>query len=220
MTRRRLHVRTVVTALAVVAVGCSDVDRIADYRELQGQLSEEAQTVWEVIPLSVAEVSSVAVAFDGRNVEATQAGPGRWATADADPVIQSLMFDVERVLFPLRSYRRLAVDGDDPAFGLSDSTLAVSVRTAAGGDWRVVLGAATFSGGGHYARLDGDPHVYVVIPKVVDSLKSVALGEKIDRGIDPRFAAALNELQLVTTEEGDLNPWLAQVLDYEDREDE
>ena len=216
MTFRFLHLMTAVAVSAVVAIGCSDVDRIADYRELQGQLSEEAQTIWEVIPLSVDEVAGVAVAFDGHSVDVTRSGPGRWATADGDPVIQSLMFDLERVLFPLRSYRRLTVDGDDPAFGLRDSTLGVSVRTA-GGDWRVVLGAETFSGGGHYARLDGDPHVYTVIPKVVDSLKSLALGEKVDRGIDPRFAAALNELQLVSAEEGDLNPWLAQVLEYEDR---
>ena len=150
-------------------------------------------------------------------MEVTRAGPGRWATADADPVIQSLMFDVERVLFPLLAYRRLSVDGDDPAFGLRDSVLGVSVHTPAGDRWRVSFGAETFSGGGHYARLDGDPHVYVVIPKVLDSLESVALGEKIDRGIDPRFAAALNELQLVTMEEGELNPWLAQVLEHEGR---
>ena len=217
MSLRIRHLRTAATALALVAVGCSDVDRIADYRELQGQLSEESQAVWEVIPLSADEVSSLAVGFEGRLTEVTRAGPGRWVAADADPVVPSLMFDVERVLFPLRSYRQLPVDGDDPAFGLADSTLAVTVRTASGRNWRVSFGAETFSGGGHYARLSGDPHVYVVIPKVVDSLKSVAAGEKIDRGIDPRFAAALNELQLVTVDEADLNPWLAQVLEHEDR---
>lgn len=217
MSVRGRYVPTAVAALVLVTVGCSDVDRIADYRELQGQLSEEAQTVWEVVPLRAQQVSSVAVEFEGRVVEVAQTGPGRWATDDADPVVQSLMFEVERVLFPLRSYRRLAVDSDDPAFGLRDSALVVSVRTAAGDDWRVRFGAGTFSGGGHYASLDGDPHVYVVIPKVIDSLKSVAVGEKIDRGIDPRFAAALNELQLVTVEEEDLNPWLAQVLEHEDR---
>ena len=208
---------TAVTALALVAIGCSDVDQIAEYRELQGQLSEESQTVWEVVPLTAEDVDNVVVEFEGRTVEVSQVGPGRWATADADPVIQSLMFDVERVLLPLRSYRQLSVNGDDPAFGLRDSVLGVSVYTASGDRWRVRFGAETFSGGGHYARLDGDPHVYTVIPKVIDSLKSVAAGEKIDRGIDPRFAEALNELQLVTVEEEDLNPWLAQVLDHEGR---
>ncbi len=208
---------TAVIAFALVAIGCSDVDHAADYRELQGQLSEESQTIWEVLPLAAEEVDSVAVDFEGRTVEVTQAGPGLWSTADANPVIQSLMFDVERVLFPLRSYRRLLVDGDDPAFGLRDSLLRVSVHTATGDRWRVSFGAETFSGGGHYARLDGDPHVYTVIPKVIDSLKSVAVGEKIDRGIDPRFAEALNELQLVTVEEEELNPWLAQVLEHEGR---
>ena len=204
-------------APAVVAIGCSDVDRAAEYRELQSRLSEESQTIWEVVPLRAEEVDSVTVEFQDRTVEVNRAGPGRWTTADGDPVIGSLMFDLERVLFPLRSYRRLSVDGDDPAFGLRDSTLGVSVETAAGDRWRVGFGAETFSGGGHYARLDGDPHVYTVIPKVIDSLKSVAAGEKIDRGIDPRFAAALNELQLVTVPEGDINPWLAQVLDHEGR---
>ncbi len=217
MSPRAWQLRTAATALALVAIGCSDVDRAADYRELQGQLSEEAQTIWEVLPLRADEVDGVAVEFEGRLVEVTRVGPGRWLADDADAVATSLMFDLERVLFPLRSYRRLPVDGDDPAFGLRDSTLGVSVRTTAGDRWRVSFGDETFSGGGHYARLDGDPHVYTVIPKVIDSLKSVALGEKIDRGIDPRFAAALNELQLVTVEEEDLNPWLAQVLDHEGR---
>ncbi len=217
MSRRVRRMCTALSALALVAVGCSDVDQIAEYRELQGQLSEESQTVWEVVPLRSEEVDSLAVEFEGRTVEVARIGPGRWTTADADPVIQSLMSDVERVLFPLRSYRRLAVNGDDPAFGLRDSVLGVSVHTAAGDRWRVSFGDETFSGGGHYARLDGDPHVYTVIPKVIDSLKSVAVGEKIDRGIDPRFAEALNELQLVTVEEEALNPWLAQVLDHEGR---
>ena len=217
MSRRVRWLCTALSTLALVAIGCSDVDRIAEYRELQGQLSEESQTVWEVLPLSAEDADSVIVEFEGRTVEVSQVGPGRWTTADADPVIQSLMFDVERVLFPLRSYRQLAVNGDDPAFGLRDSTLGVSVHTVAGDRWRVSFGTETFSGGGHYARLDGDPHVYTVIPKVIDSLKSVAAGEKIDRGIDPRFAEALNELQLVTVEEEDLNPWLAQVLDHEGR---
>ena len=217
MSRRVRRLCTAATALALVAIGCSDVDRAAEYRELQGQLAEESQTVWEVVPLRTEQVDSVAVEFEGRTVEVTQVGPGRWTAADANPVIQSLMIDVERVLFPLLSYRRLSVDGDDPGFGLRDSTLGVSVHTAAGHRWRVSFGAETFSGGGHYARLDGDPHVYTVIPKVIDSLKSVALGEKIDRGIDPRFAEALNQLQLVTVEEEELNPWLAQVLDHEDR---
>lgn len=204
-------------AQALATIGCADVDRAAEYRELQGQLSEESQTVWEVVPLRAEEADRVIVEFQERVVEVDRAGAGRWTTPDADPLVQSLMFDAERVLFPLRSYRRLSVDGDDPAFGLRDSVLGVSVYTASGERWRVGFGAETFSGGGHYARLDGDSHVYVVIPKVIDSLKSVALGEKVDRGIDPRFAAALNELQLVTVEEGDLNPWLAQVLDHEGR---
>lgn len=217
MSRRVRWLCTALTALALVAIGCSDVDHAAEYRELQAQLSEESQTIWEVLPLATEDVDSVVVEFEGRTVEVTQAGPGRWTTADADPVIQSLMFDVERVLFPLRSYRQLSVNGDDPAFGLRDSTLGVSVHTTAGDRWRVSFGTETFSGGGHYTRLDGDPHVYTVIPKVIDSLKSVALGEKIDRGIDPRFAAALNELQLVTVEEEELNPWLAQVLEHEGR---
>ncbi|MDE0668192.1 MAG: hypothetical protein F4236_09630 [Acidimicrobiia bacterium] len=206
---------TVAAAAAAVALGCSDIDRAAEYRELQAQLSEESQTIWEVVPLSPEQVDSVVVQFEGRTVEVRQAGPRRWVTAEDDPVIQSLMFDLERVLFPLLSYRRLSIDGDNPAFGLRDSTLGVAARTPAGDSWRVMFGAETFSGGGHYARLDGDPHVYTVIPKVIDSLKSVALGERVDRGIDPRFAAALNELQLVTVEEEDLNPWLAQVLDHE-----
>lgn len=217
MSVRAWHRRAAVTVVALAVAGCSDVDRIADYRELQGQLSEESQTIWEVLPLSAEEVDSVAVEFEERVVEVTHAGPGRWIADDADPVVPSLMFDLERVLFPLRSYRRLSVDADDPAFGLRDSTLGVSVQTTAGDRWRVTFGAETFSGGGHYARLDGDPHVYTVIPTVIDSLRSVASGEKVDRGIDPRFAAALNELVLVTVEEEDLNPWLAQVLDHEGR---
>ncbi len=217
MSVRAWKLRTVAAALALVAIGCSDVDQAADYRELQDQLSEESQTIWEVLPLEADQVAGVAVEFEGRVTEVTRAGPGRWVGDESNAVATALMFDLERVLFPLRSYRQLAVDGDDPAFGLRGSTLAVSVRTAAGDRWRVSFGVETFSGGGHYARLDGDPHVYTVIPKVIDSLKSVALGEKVDRGIDPRFATALNELQLVTVEEEELNPWLAQVLEHERR---
>ena len=52
MSLRAWQLRTAATALALVAIGCSDVDQAEDYRDLQDQLSEESQTIWEVLPSS------------------------------------------------------------------------------------------------------------------------------------------------------------------------
>ena len=207
-----------VMGLLALAFGCSDIDQAAEYRELQSQLTFESQEIWEVLPLDAADVERVVVYSDDRNVEVRRSGSGQWISEQgAAAVTGSLMFDVQRVLFPLLSYRQLTVDSTDPAFGLRDSSLGVTVHTWELGMWDVQFGAVTFTGGGHYAKLGHDPRVYTVIPRVIDGLLSVLLAEKVDRGIDPRFAAALNELQLVTVDEEELNPWLAQVLEYEDQ---
>ncbi len=210
-----------VCSCAVIAhlgtlISCSDIDMAQNYRELQSQLSEESQRIWEVISHDVDDVERVLVESAGKTVEVIRTDQGLWSPGTgAKEVSASLMFEAERVVFPMRSYRRLNVDASDPAFGFGDNDLSATIRTLVGTS-KVRFGRTTFSGGGIYASLENDPAVYVVIPAVADSLLSVWLGEKVNRGIDPRFAEALNQLQLVTVEEEKLNPWLAQVIEFQD----
>ena len=207
-----------IAALAVVAAlgsACSNLDEVSEYREL-GEEVEDSNRVWQVVPAEVDEVARVVVS-DGVDSVEVRRSSGFWTPGQgADDVSAALMFEAEDIFAPMLAYRQLEVDATSPEFGLVDSNLVVTVETATGASWQVRLGGPTPSGYGYYALRSDDPYVYTVIPQVVDDANGLLIGEKIVRPPDPRLVEALEELANPERLEEEVNPWLAQVLDYEE----
>jgi hypothetical protein len=121
------------------------------------------------------------------------------------------MQESEPALLPLLAYRRLAVDASDPAFGLIGASLALIVQTQTAQQWQVKFGGPSPTGAGYYAQVDGDPSVYAVVPSVVNDLRSILAGKKIEPPPDPSVQQVLNSETQTHDPEEVTNPWLAQV---------
>jgi hypothetical protein len=78
----------------------------------------------------------------------------------------------------------------------------------------VAIGGTSFSGAGSYARREGDPdHVYLLVRRTVDDLRSVLHGERINTPRSEQETKVLNESTNDSDPEEVTNPWLAQVLE-------
>lgn len=202
-----------VALVAAAAAACSDVDHVAEYRALQGQVAEEATRTWAVVPAAPAGVERVVVEGGGRRVEVRRSADGLWAPGEgATATSASLMSEAQAQLLPLSAYRRLAVDAAQPDFGLTGEGTTLTVDAAGGGHWRVRLGALTPTGGGHYAQREGDAFVYTVAPRVVDLAASLLAGTVVERPADPRLQQIREFEDRTVDPEEVTNPWLAQAL--------
>jgi hypothetical protein len=137
-----------------------------------------APTVLDVEP---ATVRRIAVVVAGRRAEFLQTAQRVWhPAAGATEQGAALLLGAEERLFPLRAYRRLHVDVADPAFGLAEPTATLTVETGDGETREVSVGAATFNGGGFYARLGGGGDaVYLLARSVLADLRSLAEGRPV-----------------------------------------
>lgn len=200
-----------VIAAVLVGASCSDVDEAAEYRELAAATS--AQRVFAAIPVGVDDAYRV-VARDGEQVaEVLRSATGSWQPGEgATDVGAAMMAEAEDVLLPTLAYRRLPVDATDPQFGLVEAEVVLAVETRTAEEFRLRIGGPTPNGGGYYAGLDGDARVYVVIPQVLDYVRSIAIGDRVVRPMSEDYAAALAAVDETGESEEVTNPWLAQVL--------
>ena len=112
------------------------------------------------------------------------------------------------------AYRRLDADPHGADFGLADPQLVVRIQNAAGEEQVVAVGATTFSGAGSYARRDGDAgHVYLLVRRTVDDLRSVLRGERVNTPRSEEEQKLANESAEDSDPEEVTNPWLAQALE-------
>jgi hypothetical protein len=75
------------------------------------------------------------------------------------------------------------------------------------------VGAATFSGAGYYARRDGDrDHVYLLVRRTVDDLRSLVRGVRVDSPRTEQETKITGESEEDADPEEITNPWLTQVL--------
>ena len=208
--------RTAIAGLAaglVVAVtACSDVDEAAEYRQLAEQ-SAQSRTIYEAVPVDADDAYRVVVNDGAVEVEVLHSDAATWrAGTGATDVGVAMMAEAEAVLLPTLAYRRLAVDADDSQFGLTASDVSMTVETRTSQRFHLTLGGQTPNGGGYYARLDDDPGVYVVIPQVLDYIRSIAAGDRIVRPMSDDYIAALAAVDETGEPEVVTNPWLAQVI--------
>jgi hypothetical protein len=162
-----------------------------------------------VLAVGPSAVQRLTVASGGRHVELAHAGGAWTAGAGASVVTVGLISDAEERLFPLRAYRSLAADPSSPEFGLADPEIRLRVTGTDGRDHDVALGQPTFTNGGVYAQRSGEPgRVYMVPRRMMDDLRSLVAGRRIDTPDD--FARTIRE----KTPDGDTRSWwLRQALD-------
>jgi hypothetical protein len=207
---------SLLAVLALVGVaglaGCSRLDPIKPYRQLQAQTRPDANRIYQVVAAQPDDVYQFLVTSGGQRVELLHSPGGVWNPGQgATEETAALMQESEPALLPLLAYRRLAVDASDPAFGLIGASLTFTVQTQTAQQWQVKIGGPSPTGAGYYAQVHGDPSVYTVVPSVVNDLRSILAGKKLEGPLDPSVQQVLNSETETHDPEEVTNPWLAQV---------
>jgi hypothetical protein len=175
----RIHplVRVAVPALCVslLVVGAA-----ATSRALTGRRTEAPPA--SVLALSSSEVRRIAIDSGDRHVELARSDTGTWTgVAGASPETEGLMSEIQERLFPLQGYRSLAADTGSPEYGLVAPQITFRVQDTRGEEHRVLLGAATFTNGGVYARRSTEAgRLYLVPRRMMDDLRSLLAGRRVD----------------------------------------
>jgi hypothetical protein len=209
MNRLRTHRTALLLApgMLLVAFGVGAWSRSATH------VSHKATP--EVLPVQASAVRHVTVQAGATKLAFARAADGAWSgEAGVPPQSTTLLSDAEERLFPLRAYRTLPVDTDQPEFGLVPAQITLTVGDGAGAQRTVLFGGPTFSTGGVYARRADDPgHVFLVPRRMMDDLRGVLAGQAVAVTNDiPGKIRAINEKQQAA--EGDnVSWWLRQVLD-------
>ena len=199
-------------ALRVVASSLCVVVAVAGAAAVSRSMTKERkdEPPATVLPVSPSEVRRIAVESGGGHVELTRSGAGSWSgAAGASPELEGLMSGIEERLFPLRAYRTLAADTSSPEYGLGNPEITFRVEDTRGQAHEIVLGAATFTSGGVYARRSTDGgRLYLVPRRMMDDLRSLATGRRVDAPND-----LPDKLREATPKQDPTSWWLRQVLD-------
>jgi hypothetical protein len=164
----------------------------------------------DVVAMAPADVQRITVASDTGRAELTRATDGSWTAAPGTSrVAAALMPEVEERLFPLQAYRSLAGDSASPEFGLVEPEITFTVADRRGRRHRVLLGAATYTNGGVYARKATEAgRLYLVPRRMMDDLRSLVAGQRIDAPND-----LPEQLQEKTPRHDGTSWWLRQAVD-------
>jgi hypothetical protein len=212
--RRRLPARLVVTVMAAaVLAGCSSGAK--SKAEVAAPAKPAQPTVFPVVDLPPGQVHRLAVEGQGLAVALVRTSSATWLAEPPTPDASvSLMAESEDEILPVSAFRRINADPQSAEFGLAEPALVVRIQNAGGEEQVVAIGGTSFSGAGSYARREGDPdHVYLLVRRTVDDLRSVLRGERINTPRSEQETKILNESTEDTDPEEVTNPWLAQVLE-------
>jgi hypothetical protein len=174
------------------------------------------------INVTPAAVATVTFTAQGRTATITQDDglwtPGMGATVQAATMLTTT---ADR-FFPLNAYRILTnVNNADPAYGLTapnavkecGAVCSVAVSDTKGHTWKLTVGKPSFNGGGFYARVDGDPKLYLITSTAVADIISEATGQAFQFPESPKYKKVDAALNAVGQEdEPDYDPYLVQVL--------
>jgi hypothetical protein len=199
-------------AAAVLTAGCSSG---GGDTEAAAPTSPAQPPVYPVVDVAPAQVHRVAVEGEGRSVALIRSSSATWLAEPPTPeTAVSLMAESEDEILPLQAFRRLDADPHSAEFGLAQPGLVVRIQDAAGAEQVVAVGAVSFSGAGSYARRESDPgHVYLLVRKTVDDLRSLLRGERVNTPRSAEETKVLSESPDEADPEEVTNPWLAQVLE-------
>jgi hypothetical protein len=199
-------VARVVVAALCLAVGV--VGAAATSRALTRRAAETPPAA--VLSLAAPEVRSVVVESRDRRVELARSADGAWTgVAGSSAETEGLMSDIQERLFPLQGYRSLAADTRSPEYGLVPPEITFAARDNRGEEHRVLLGAATFTNGGVYARRSTDDgRLYLVPRRMMDDLRSLLTGRRVDTEND-----LPEKLREKTPKHDPTSWWLRQTLE-------
>ena len=213
---RRLPVAMAAAVVAaVVLAGCSSGGKDKAEEAAPAAPAPAQPTVFTVVDVPPAQVHRVAVEGEGRAVALVRTSSATWLVEPLAPEASvSLMAESEDEILPLQAFRRLEADAHSAEYGLAQPGLVVKIQNAAGEEQVVAIGAVSFSGAGSYARRESDPgHVYLLVRRTVDDLRSLLRGERVNTPRSELEKQVLSE----SPDEGDseevTNPWLGQVLE-------
>jgi len=169
-----------------------------------------------LLDVHAAAVRRLVVTAGSQRAEFTQTGDRVWrAGQGATDEGAALLLAAEERLFPVRGYRRMQVDGRDPAFGLVAPAATLTIESGQGPARTVVIGAATFNGGGFYARLDDSGDVVLVARAVLADLRSLAEGRPVtlSQVEDARIKEVLDDNDRPVAGAAAESPWVRQAVD-------
>ncbi|MGQ0845106.1 MAG: hypothetical protein ACT4QF_13340 [Sporichthyaceae bacterium] len=207
-------------AQAILAVGLA----IGSLSACGGESEKPAIAAIDVTP---DQVDTVTFTAQGKNAT-LRAVDGLWTPVSGATVQAATMLTTasERY-FPLNSYRIMeGLDQNNPDYGLNQVNVsakechpvcAMTVTNTAGKTWKLTIGKETFNGG-FYAKVDGDPRVFLITKETVAGIISEALGKDFAFPASAKIRSIEFKLQ-GRTEDGrktaelpDYDPYLRQVL--------
>jgi hypothetical protein len=206
----------VVVGLALLA-GCSAFGAPKSQVAAPAPPAPGPQTVFRVVDLTPAQVHRISVESHGRQAALVRSTAGTWLPEPGTPdTAVSLMAEREEEILPLQAFRRLDADPNRPDFGLAAPELVVRIEDAGGTEAVVSVGVPTFSGAGSYARRQDDPaHVYLLVRRSVDDLRSLFEGQRVNSPRSEQEVKVIEETE--QTQDADpenvSNPWLTQALE-------
>ena len=165
-----------------VGAGCSSGGgEPAPVEEAAAPTGPNAPGVFTVVDLTPEEVHRISVESKGTQVALVRSTAATWlAEPGTSELVSGLMAERETEVLPLYAYRRLDADPQQPDFGLLDPEFVVRVQDASGAEQTISVGAATFSEAGYYASRGDDRHVYLLVRRSVDDLRSLVRGERVN----------------------------------------
>jgi len=210
---RRTAVRFVATAMTMAMLAACSSGK--DHEQAAAPPAPAQPTVFPVVDLPPAQVHRVAVEGEGRTTALIRSSSATWLAEPPSPdTAVALMAESEEEILPLQAFRRLQADSHSAEFGLAQPGLFVRIQDAAGEEQVVAIGAVSFSGAGSYARRESDPgHVYLLVRKTVDDLRSLLRGERVNTPRSQEETKVLSESPDDADPEEVTNPWLGQVLE-------
>jgi hypothetical protein len=169
-----------------------------------------------LLDVRAASVRHLAVTAGSQRAEFTQTTDRLWRAGEgATEEGAALLLGAEERLFPLRGYRRMRADGRDPAFGLVAPAATLTVDRGQGPARTVVIGAATFNGGGFYARLADSGDVVLLARSVLADIRSLAEGRPVTlpQVEDARIKQVLDDDARPVAGGAADSPWVRQAVD-------
>jgi hypothetical protein len=143
--------------------------------------------------------------------------PRQGATAQGAVLLEG----VEERVFPVNAYRIIepvnGIDPNNPFYGLAEgSGRAMEVTDSKGKTWKLTVGKPTFNLAGFYAKVEGDPRIFLITSQQVSDIISFATGKQFTFPLTYKYRQVDEKLNEAATEgkddTPDYHPWLKQAL--------